>query len=382
MRIVHLSDSALPSRDANGVNATRMCQAFAAQGHDVALLSRDGDPAGVAALAGGDDAFFVRYGVSACFECVRLPAPRSGVGAELRYALAARRWLASRPAPDILYARHLLALAMAAPAGGRKVYEAHRPPRGAARLLMRALVRDGRLARIVAISAALRAEILRVVPGLDPGCVVVAHDGADPPAPPFDGGGLPQTGSESASGRLRVGYIGHLYPGKGMETVAALARALPEVDFHVVGGRDEDLARWRARTRASANLVLHGYVPPAATDAWRAAMDVLLAPYQQRVALRGGVGDVARWMSPLKVFEAMAAGRPIVASDLPVLREVLRDGRESLLVAPGDLRAWVAAVEALRDPGLRKRLGEAGQARFRDHYTWSARARRVVEGLA
>ena len=58
-------------------------------------------------------------------------------------------------------------------------------------------------------------------------------------------------------------------------------------------------------------------------------------------------------MSPLKIFEAMANGRPILASDLPAVREVLRDGHNALLAPPDDIDAWIDRIRALQsDPGL------------------------------
>jgi glycosyltransferase involved in cell wall biosynthesis len=103
-------------------------------------------------------------------------------------------------------------------------------------------------------------------------------------------------------------------------------------------------------------------------------------PYQRRVSVSGG-GDTSAWMSPMKMFEYMACRRPIVSSDLPVLREVLAHERNALLAEPGSVDAWVAAVERLRgDPELSRALA----ARAREDvtaYSWRARARRVTDGV-
>jgi len=86
----------------------------------------------------------------------------------------------------------------------------------------------------------------------------------------------------------------------------------------------------------------------------------------------------ARYTSPLKVFEAMAVGLPLVASDLPSLRELLADGVDALLVAPDDPAALAAGIRRLlEDPALRQRLGARMLARAPEH-TWDARARRLV----
>ena len=70
-----------------------------------------------------------------------------------------------------------------------------------------------------------------------------------------------------------------------------------------------------------ANVELAGYLPHGEVASFLAACDVLLAPYQRQVSIASGF-DTARWMSPLKIFEYMAAGRLVLCSDLPALREV------------------------------------------------------------
>jgi glycosyltransferase involved in cell wall biosynthesis len=78
----------------------------------------------------------------------------------------------------------------------------------------------------------------------------------------------------------------------------------------------------------------------------------------------------------------MAAGRAILASDLPVLREVVRDGVHVLLCEPENTAAWVAGLRRLAgDPALRDRLGRAARAEFLRAHTWPARAQTALDGL-
>ena len=70
------------------------------------------------------------------------------------------------------------------------------------------------------------------------------------------------------------------------------------------------------------NVHLTGFVPNEELPLYQAACDILLMPYEEAIAGSSG-GDTARFASPMKAFEYMAAGRPILSSDLPVFREVL-----------------------------------------------------------
>jgi glycosyltransferase involved in cell wall biosynthesis len=86
-------------------------------------------------------------------------------------------------------------------------------------------------------------------------------------------------------------------------------------------------------------------------------------------------------MSPLKMFEYMAAGRAIVATDLPSVREVLTDGEDALLATPGSPKELANAIDRLiADPGLRARLGERARQRAQG-FSWEARAQALVGGL-
>jgi glycosyltransferase involved in cell wall biosynthesis len=87
-------------------------------------------------------------------------------------------------------------------------------------------------------------------------------------------------------------------------------------------------------------------------------------------------------MSPLKLFEYMSWGKPILCSDLPVLREVIEDGRNGLLLPPDDPTAWAAALCRLMDnPDEGERLGNKARADFLARHTWRQRANRVLDGL-
>jgi glycosyltransferase involved in cell wall biosynthesis len=78
----------------------------------------------------------------------------------------------------------------------------------------------------------------------------------------------------------------------------------------------------------------------------------------------------------------MAAGRAIVVSDLPVLREILTHERNALIVPPDDIDTWAAAIRKLiANRALRNSIGSQARADFLAKYTWFARARNVVTGI-
>ena len=364
MRIAYVSESVVPSRYANSIHVMKMCQALADLGHEVTLLAADGG----ASLRDGQ--LFDYYGVRPNFTLRRLPYPASKAGAlsyALRCGLAAARLRA-----DLIYGRTPRALFFATAFGSRCVFETHQPPASfdpVSRLFFRLMERGRRFHYLVVISQALR-ELVAAQTMAGP--ILVAHDAVDAPQGSAKAE-LPGTG-------FKVGYFGHFYPGRGINLVLSLARRLPEAEFHLVGGQEEDLRRWLEQGPPP-NLRLHGFVPPAQVAPLQRACHALLMPYQRTVTIRGE-GDTGRWMSPLKMFEYMASGVPLISSDLPVLREVLRHEENALLAPPADPAAWEAALRRLMaEPELGGRLAAKALAQVVASHTWLERARRVLAPL-
>lgn len=369
MRIAYLNSGRMPSKDANSVQIAKMCEAFARNGHELTLVARAGD--GAAAR------IFEVYGIEPAFRVEMLP-PRGFRGLRtLTFLCRARGVGRRRPRPDLFYARDPLMLAAVAGLGRPMIYESHyMPPVGTFRFrLLKWLLKRPNFARLVCTTRATREDFRRHFPWLADDKAMVAANGAAEPH--FDGVELPDW--PGRPGHLQVGFVGRPYLGKGIETIAAAAAQLPDVDFHVVGAARDDLA-WLA-TPLPANLHLHGFREHRALPAYYRHFDVAAAPYGAEVFNASGI-ESASITSPLKVIEYMAAGLPIVTSDLPGVREVVEHERSALLMPPGDERAFVAALTALRDdPGLRARLAAGARAEFLERHDVCARAERVIAGL-
>ena len=277
-----------------------------------------------------------------------------------------------------LYAAFLLGVVMRRPL----IFETHQLESGWRRPLQARLLASQHIITVV-ISKRLT-ECLADYHGFRPVRTLVLHDAAPAGIVPLPReqrrarliGIVPQA---YGAWRQVCGYFGHLYAGRGVEVIEAMADSRPDVLFLVFGGNESDVTVRRLANSRS-NLHYIGHVPhPVAQEAMR-SMDVLLMPYQKRVSIGVAGQDTAQWMSPMKMFEYMASGVPLVSSDLPVLREVLEEGRNALLVAPGDPRAWVAAVDRLAfDPGFAAYLGANAHVDYQQLYTWAARARQLLE---
>jgi len=369
MKILYVSSSTIPSRTANSVHVMKMSQAFANNGHDVTLIASDMH----AIPQPGVEDVYSHYGVEKNFSLVNLAVPKLPGQGYLFGALSA--WHAWRGGYDIVFCRNFAACYFSALLGKQVSFETHMPMierKLLGRFFFKRLLKSPRLKQVVVITHALKQRMEQDYPQIK-GQVVVAPDGADPVAD--DVVAMPL---DVIEGRVQVGYVGHLYKGKGMEVVSQLAARCPWADFHVVGGMDEDLDYWKRECAGIDNIVFHGYVSHHQAKAYIKAFDVVLLPNQRKVAAYD-VGEISQWTSPLKAFEYMAAGKPIIASDLPVLREVLVHGENAMLCDCEAVDEWAETLERLRgDDELKEHLSRQAKAIFLEQYTWQARATYLI----
>jgi glycosyltransferase involved in cell wall biosynthesis len=172
-----------------------------------------------------------------------------------------------------------------------------------------------------------------------------------------------------------VGYAGHLYAWKGVDLLLQAIARVPTVRGLIVGGHEAepDLGRCRALAATlgiADRVTFTGYVEPPRVGEWLRRATILVLPNPASAIS-------TRATSPLKLFEYMAAGRAIVASDLPAIREVVRDGQTALLVPPGDANALAQGIEALSSDGARARTLALAAWRDVADFSWSRRAERI-----
>jgi glycosyltransferase involved in cell wall biosynthesis len=387
MRLLYLCDSHIPSRATSGMQIMRMCSAFQQAGAEVTMVRpyRLGNrPEGY----NGD--LWQFYGVSPRFEVRTLPTLQTLRLAQMRWLSRALRFgplasfvlARSRPGgkPFTCYSRSMLAswlMIKLRRFWGRRsacrgvFIELHDHP-VSPRMQGVLAEADG----IVAISHALRDRLILEIPEVAHR-VWVEHDGVDVQVIRPD-----LLDREHARHRLGLDgtrgpvvlYTGRAIAGKGVDVLLASAPILEKVHAQVVivGRVYEDQYLDQASALGSVTLV--GFKPPAEVPDYLAAADILVLPTTSDL-------PYAAYTSPLKLFEYMASGRPIVASDLPVLREVLEDQVNALLFPPHDAAALAGAVERLwHDVELRRRLADQAWADVQS-YSWNERATRILQRM-
>ena len=393
MRLLYFADIRFPLERANGIQTMETCYALAERGHVVNLIVKPDtqsparDP-------------FTFYGLAPLKSLIveRANAPHlrasryggqagvAGILARVGYMSFAFGRAFGKTRADVIMTRDLgvaaallrIPPAMRAPL----VYESHgyAPDVSAALPEMIATAKapsDAKLRRL----AQREEQVWRSAEGY----VTITQGLADDltrrfgPRPHLavvpDGMRLPAHSPAPLPPEPVVGYAGHLYAWKGVDVLLRALALVPNARGLIVGGHDKEPDLERVKTLARSlgiadRVTFIGLVEPAKVPEYLARAMILALPNPASAIS-------THFTSPLKLFEYMAAGRAIVASDLPSIREVLRDNEQALLVTPGDAEALAAAIRRLlEDRSLAERLARATYAEA-PQYVWARRAEKL-----
>lgn len=367
MKIVYIANSIIPSRTANSIQVMKMCQAFADNGHHITLLIpnkyREYEP--------DIKDIHAYYGVKNNFNIIKLSYNYIPYFRQLYYILHVYFKLKSLK-PEVVYNRKVLNCYFAS-YFSKTICEAHSPPSTKLeKFMLTKLLLKKNCKKLVAISRQLRNTLVNEhnIPQTK---LFIAPDGAD------------KVNNFSVilkkSSKLRVGYSGHLYAGRGIDVILALAQSMQDLNFHIVGGEEKDIQYWQSMSNSN-NITFHGFVSPSLIQEYRNSFDILIAPYQTQVSTSGSGKDIANCMSPLKIFEYMASKKAIVCSNLPTLQEILTHERNSLLVQCDKLKDWTDAIERLKDKSLRDKLANQAHQDFIEKYSWKQRVKNIINSTS
>ncbi|NDJ57583.1 glycosyltransferase family 4 protein [Enterobacteriaceae bacterium 4M9] len=218
---------------------------------------------------------------------------------------------------------------------------------------------------IIAVSGGVRNWLETFAPAQ--GKVHVVENGVDPArfAPRAD---------NSERDALTLGFVGTLKPWHGLHTLVDAFILLRQKGYNVTlsiigdGPQAADLQQRLASSGVS-GAQFHGAVAPEQVPQLLSCVDIAVAPYPQLENF---------YFSPLKIYEYMAAGLPVITTRVGHLAELVSDGETGLLVAPEDPTALAQAVISLIDnPAQRQRLGNAGRREAEQHHSWTQAVKRI-----
>jgi glycosyltransferase involved in cell wall biosynthesis len=319
------------------------------------------------------------YNVRNCFEIKRLFHPKAFLFGPLLYLILILVMI-NRSKPNIVYSRYIGGTFLAIICGYKTIFESHYPIAYQKRIYKKVFdycIKNPSFKRLIVITQPLK-DIYSISTSINEKKILVAPDGADE--------NMNSIKLRNWIGRkdtLQVGYVGHLYKGKGMEIIISLACLVDDIDFHIIGGFEKDIEYWKIKSKSS-NIYFHGFINQCDISKYYQMLDIVLLPNQRHVSpfnnnLKHPNVNISKFTSPLKMFEYMAAQKPIISSDIKVLREVL-NSKNAILVPPDNINSWVNALNLLRNKNLRKKLSTTAYNDYLNNYTWDKRASNILKG--
>jgi glycosyltransferase involved in cell wall biosynthesis len=365
MKLYYIANIRMPTERAHGIQIMEMCKAFSGLGHEVELIV----PERKTEIA--DDPF-VFYDIEESFEIKKLwcldlvRLGRVGFWIE-SLTFATSVLIYSLGKNGLYYTRDELMSVLLESFGKRTVWEAHR---GQTNLLVRLLIKMK--VKIVVITESLKGLYMKL--GIPETHIYVAPDGAD-----IDRFDLPLKKSEARAqlglprDKTIVLYKGSLEAWKGAGTIAEAARYTnsPNLQFVFIGGKPEDVEKFKKEFEDVPSLSILGNRPRKETPIYQKAADILVIPNSAKE-------DISKlYTSPMKLFGYMAGGVPIIASDLPSLREILNESR-AYFFTPDDPQSLASTIDTLlaeRDAAEEKAKEALEEVR---QYSWKNRAQKIL----
>ncbi len=387
MRLIYLANLRLPTEKAYGIQIAKMCEAFAALKFKVESEKLKGLTVELVAPHRKNkikDDFFDYYGIKRNFKFKKIWAPDFYLPGTLnQIAFALKSFISAlilsfytlMHKADIIYTRDEWSAYVLSFFKKNVVFEVHKFSR-ARNPFYKRFIKVG--IKAVVISNGLKSDFVSF--GFSGDKILVAPDGVD--LRKFDISISKEEAREKTNLPLDkkiVMYTGHLFEWKGADVLLEAARNIEiskyrngEFLFVFIGGTEHDVKEFRKKAEGLNNVLILGHKPHRDIPAYLKAADILVLPNSAKEEIS------SKHTSPLKLFEYMASNRPIVASNLLSIKEILND-ENSVLVKPNDPAALAEGIKTvLGDDSLAEDLAKKAFEGIQD-YTWQKRAEKIID---
>ncbi|MFA6050275.1 MAG: glycosyltransferase [Candidatus Paceibacterota bacterium] len=371
-KIIYAANYRLPTEKAHGYQIAKMCESFGGLGFDVALLvpTKKHNPV--------TKDIFSYYGLQKTFRIERILTPDffawKFVPSSLRFFLQSA-WFALAmlfrriDAEAIYYLRNPELVWVLKFRGVSKViFEAHMLPKK--RQFYKACVKDADLIPCNSKGT------MRALQDIGIGNLMLSPNGVDIEA--FDSAPKKEKARQDLNITLEkkiVLYAGHLYAWKGVGTLLEAAKldTSNETLFYFVGGKANEIEKLKKEMGVEGipHIVFHEHIEHSLIPVYLKAADVVVLPNSKKSE------ESVAFTSPIKMFEYMASGTPIVAADLPSIREILSEENACFFTSDSALSLKEKIDLLLSDRELAKRLSQSARKDV-GQYTWVNRAKNIV----
>ena len=380
MNILYISQSIIPSKSANSVHVMKICSAFAKLKNRVDLFaqySKDMDDMG--------DIKDVHkfYSVEKNFNILKIKNLKNRLLNEIKTTFFIFYYIIKKKY-ELIFSRSIHVSWFLSLLGIKTILEIHSPPSKKTNFFFKSLLRNNKINHLITINSALLKYIkenYQIHQNLKIFVIPDASDSFNKSKPILN---------DFKIKKNSIGYLGHLYEGRGINLIFKLAKYFPSNNFYIVGGTNVHLNFWKNKAKLN-NIFFLGFQNQENCNYLRNKFDYLIAPYENKVFVHGSptrknkLGstlETSRWMSPLKIFEYMSVKKPIISSDLNSIREILVNNHNAILCNPNKFSEWKLAIKKLNtDKIFRDKIAKNALNTFQKNFTWDIRVRNIINNF-
>ncbi len=368
MKIIYLANIRIPTEKAHGIQIMKMCESFVLSGHQTELVV----PWRLNHLK---EDVLKYYGMEKSFEIKKIPSvdliglPFGFWIQSISFSFFVFFYLLFAKA-DIIYSRSPLILFFLGLFKKNIVYEMHTVPRNF--FIYKWIFKKAKA--IMVITQGIKDSFIKK--GINNDKILVTPDGIDLEKFDID------ISKEECRKKLNlpldkkiVLYTGHFYKWKGVQILADTAKFLDKNILIVfVGGTEKDIKIFKEENKSFDNILILGHQPYSKIPYYLKAADVLILPNSAKEKIS------QYWTSPMKMFEYMTSQRPIVASDLPSLKEVLNKSNAVLVGSDNSQELSKGIKRALKEADFSAKISIQAYQDVQK-YTWRKRTKRIISFL-
>ena len=178
----------------------------------------------------------------------------------------------------------------------------------------------------------------------------------------------------------KIGYFGSLEKSKGSEFIITLSKMDKNNDYYIYGG-DKKIIDILKRNIQNKNLYLCEHVPYKKLKHYISKMDVLIMPSNKKILRStGGVGNIAKFTSPLKLFDYLSSGKFIIISDLKVFKEIIKNNKHCIVISLNHTK-WMNILKNIKNNLKKINILKKNAFILSKKYTYKNRARQLMDGL-
>lgn len=377
MKIAYISSSLFPSKSANSIHVLHQCNALTKIDVNITLFGRRSN-FNKKTLSEDIESYYGLKSEKIIFKTIYLPFNKFQ---NLFIGIISFLYLCFTKKFELIISRNLINYFLLSLFNKQGlIIEIHSLEKGLRQILQNIACRN-RKCLIITISDQLKKDLIKKI-GKSCGKIIVLRDAAPLKPNPINDLQVKQWNkkylNEYKEIEFKVGYFGHLYEGRGVNIITELAKSIPNFLFVVVGGNSRDVEKNKKNNKLK-NIIFLGHIPHEQALIGMHCVDVLLMPYQKKVSIGVRNSDTSKWMSPMKMFEYMSASKPIIASNLSALKEVLKNEQNALLVEPNNINAWKNALLTVSsNKSLSKKISKNAFNDYLTNFTWDARANAII----